>query len=272
MLDKAMSSQITAPYPYQARVDAIVLGGGDGEVVDPAIPVKGFVTILGKTMIEWVVDALYDAQSIHRIAVVVPDTSQLSDAVRAKADVLVDSDARFVDNCIAGIEAVRDGHHVLGVSADVPAITGEAVDDFVKQTLDAGVDYSYPIIRKEDMESQFPGAQRTYIKIKAGHVTGGNFLLGSPEVSYKVREVFQYLFDTRKNALKMAKVVGPKFAIKMAAGQLEIKDAEDKLSEILGGPCKAVFTNYAAVGADVDKPIDRQITERALTARSSVNN
>lgn len=253
---------------YIKSVNAVVLGGGDGEPVDGTTGPKGFVKILGRPMIEWVVDALIEAQTVHHIAIVVPDASLVSDELREKVDVVVENDGTFSDNCIAGIAAVRDGLHMLGVSADVPAITAEAVDSFVRQTLASGVDFSYPIIRKELMEKQFPGAVRTYVKIKDGHVTGGNFILGSAEISDQVKDIFQKLFETRKSPIKMARVVGFKFVAKFASGMLDVHDVEEKLSEFFEAPCAAIFTDDASLGADVDKPIDLEITERILKERA----
>ena len=252
---------------YTKSVNVVVLGGGDGEPVDGMNGPKGLVELLGRPMIEWVVDALREAQTVNNIAIVIPDASAISERLKEKVDYVVESDGGFSDNCIAGINAIRDALHVLGVSADVPAITAEAVDDFVVQTLQAGVDFSYPVIHKEDMEAQFPGSVRTYIKIKDGNVTGGNFLLGSAEISDQVKDIFQKLFETRKSPLKMARVVGIKFAAKFASGTLDVHDVEEKLSEFCEAPCAAIFTKYASLGADVDKPIDLEITRRVLEQR-----
>jgi NDP-sugar pyrophosphorylase family protein len=55
-----------------ARVDAMVLAGGEGAVIDPTVRVKGLVRIAGKPMVEWVVDALRAATTVAKIAVVAP--------------------------------------------------------------------------------------------------------------------------------------------------------------------------------------------------------
>ena len=55
--------------------------------------------------------------------------------------------------------------------------TPEAIDDFVTQSLAAGAEFSYPLIRAEDMEAQFPGSKRTYVKVAGGRVTGGNLVV-----------------------------------------------------------------------------------------------
>jgi len=249
---------------HENSVDAVVLGGGDGEPVDSTTAVKGLVEILGKPMIEWVVDALREAKSIREIAIVIPDASLISAELKSKVDHVVECDRSFTDNALAGVAALKRDLHVLGVTADIPAITAEAVDDFVEQTLEAHVDFAYPLIRQEDMEQQFPGAARTYVKIKGGPVTGGNFFLGSPDVAQRVKDILQQLFEARKHPLKMAKTVGPRFVFNLASGNLDVRDAEAKMEEVFGGPCAAIYTEYASIGADVDKPIDLKITEEAI--------
>ena len=86
------------------KVDAIVLAGGEGAVIDPAVAVKGLVPIAGRPMIAWVVDALRAAETIDRIAVVVPTTDDLG-AWTDQVDSLVLSDASFIDNVLAGFSA-----------------------------------------------------------------------------------------------------------------------------------------------------------------------
>ncbi|MCL4554674.1 MAG: NTP transferase domain-containing protein, partial [Actinobacteria bacterium] len=59
------------------KVDAVVLAGGAGEVIDPDARFKGLLPIAGKPMVEWVVDALKEAPSIAEVAVVVPTAEDL---------------------------------------------------------------------------------------------------------------------------------------------------------------------------------------------------
>ena len=58
-------------------IDAMVLAGGDGAIIDPTVSIKGLVPISGKPMIEWVVEALRAAETVARIAVVVPTAENL---------------------------------------------------------------------------------------------------------------------------------------------------------------------------------------------------
>ena len=49
-----------------------------------------------------------------------------------------------------------------------------------RQSLATGAEFTYPLVRAEDMEAQFPGSQRTYVKVAGGAVTGGNMTVMSP--------------------------------------------------------------------------------------------
>lgn len=253
------------------RVDALVLAGGEGAIIDPTVAIKGLVPIAGRPMIEWVVDAMRAAETIAEIAVVVPTNHDLGEWAE-KVDHLVISDASFMDNAIAGMAVFANDRHVLGATGDLPALTPEAIDDYVRASLEAGADVSYPLVREEDMEAQFPGSQRTYVKIAGGPVTGGNMMVLSPELVKRNREIGQRLFETRKSPVAMARVIGVPFIFKYVTGRLRVDDVERKMEQLLGGRCAAVYTTHASIGADVDKPIDVVVAERVLYQRASGRN
>jgi len=245
------------------KVDAVILAGGEGAVIDPTVHIKGLVPVAGRPMVEWVVDALRESSSIAEIAVVVPTAENLG-SWADKVDKLVINDGRFIDNALAGVDSFRNDRSVLVTTGDLPALTGAAIDDFVEQSRARGADFSYPLVTEEDMIAQFPGSERTFVKISGGPVTGGNMMVITPALAEKAREIGQRFFETRKSPLKMARVVGPKFVWKMARGTLDPSDVEAKLGALLGGTCAAIYTRHASIGADIDKPIDVVVAERVL--------
>lgn len=253
------------------RVDAVVLAGGDGAIIDPAVRIKGLVPVAGKPMVEWVIDALRAADSIAEVAVVVPTAENLG-SWADKVDKLVVSDSDFIHNVVAGVDSFRNDRSVLVTTGDLPALTPEAVDDYVQRSLEAGADFSYPLVPRHEMEAQFPGSQRTYIRLVSGSITGGNMVLLSPSLVHRNTDIGQRLFETRKSPIKMARIVGPKFIIKLVTGRLDPADVEVKMGELLGGTCAAIHTTYASIGADVDKPVDVIVTERVLYERNGSRN
>ncbi|MBE0475598.1 MAG: nucleotidyltransferase family protein [Coriobacteriia bacterium] len=244
-------------------VDAVVLGGGDGGVIDPSCRFKGLLPIGGRPMIEWVVDAMRAAELVHEVAVVVPTAEDLGPWVD-KVDKLVVSRGGFMTNVAAGVDSFRSDRPILISTGDIPTVIAADVDSFVRASIATGADFTYPLISKEDVLAAYPGSERTYVRLATGAVTGGNMALVNPLLVRTNREIGQRLFDTRKNAIQMARILGLGFVVRLAAGRLVPAEVEAKMGQLLGGTAAAVFTDRAAIGADVDKPGDVVVAERVL--------
>lgn len=249
-----------------AKVDVVVLAGGDGVVIDEHARFKGLVPIAGKPMVEWVVDALIAASSVHEVAVVVPTAEDLG-SWADRAGKIVVSDGRFADNILAGIESFRTDRPVLLVTGDIPTLTPEAVDDFVARALERDADFAYPLVSREDVLEQYPGSERTFFKLKTGRFTGGNITMVAPVLARRSRELGQKLFELRKSPVKTVRLLGLRFAVDLMLGRLDPADVEVKATELLGGKGVAIVTRHASIGADVDKPADVIVTERVLYER-----
>jgi GTP:adenosylcobinamide-phosphate guanylyltransferase len=245
------------------KVDAVVLAGGDGVVIDPSCRFKGLLPIAGRPMVEWVVDALREAETVAEIAVVVPTAEDLGPWVD-KVDKLVVSDRPFMDNVLAGVASFRADRYVLVATGDLPTLDGHAVDTFVDAALAAGADFSYPLVPKEDMLAAFPEGQRTYFKLKSGSYTGGNVSLIAPNAAERNREVGQRLFELRKSALSLVRLLGFRFAVKFVLGWLEAEEVESKMKELIGCSGAAILVHEPSIGMDVDKPADVVLVEAVL--------
>lgn len=250
------------------KVDVVVLAGGDGAVIDPTSRFKGLLPIGGKPMVAWVAEAAREAETISEVAVVVPTAEDLGPWAD-QVDKIVVSDDDVLHNILAGVRAFRDDRPVLLTTGDLPALTPKAIDDFVERSLETGADFTYPLVRKEDMLEQFPGSDRTYVRLATGSVTGGNMMMVNPALVEQNVDIGKRLFDTRKSALQMARVIGMRFVFKLATGRLQVHEVEAKMEDLLGGKGAAIYTNYASIGADVDKPEDVVVAERVLHARGS---
>jgi GTP:adenosylcobinamide-phosphate guanylyltransferase len=248
------------------KVDAVILAGGDGEVIDPACRFKGLVPIAGRPLVEWVVDAFLDAGLVSQVAVVMPTAENLGGWVD-RVEKLVVSDREFMDNVLAGISAFREDRPVVVATGDIPLITGAEVDEFISQGLETRADFVYPLVRQEEIEAAYPGAARTYFKLKSGRFTGGNAMMVNPLLLPRAREIGQHMFDDRKNAVALVRTAGFGFVIKFLLGRLEPGDLSDKIRQMLGGSGAAVVVRRPSIAMDVDKPTDLVLAERILQAR-----
>lgn len=250
------------------KVDAVILAGGDGVVIDPTCRFKGLVPVAGKPLVEWVVDAFHSAETINEIAVVIPTAEGLGAWVD-RVDKLVVSDGMFMENVLAGAASFRVDRPVLVATGDIPLVTPEAIDDLVRASLETEADFTYPMVRRDQMEREFPGSERTYFRLRSGWHTGGNAMLVNPRLLPAARELGQRLFDQRKNAAGMLKIAGLGFVVRFVMGRLEPHDLAGKIEQLLGGTSAAVVTEHASLAVDVDKPSDLALVERALRDRAA---
>ena len=245
------------------QVDAIVLAGGDGSVIDPEISVKGLVEVAGKPMVQWVVEALRKAQQVREIAVVLPPGQDI-EKWQDLCDYVVLSDGMISENVAAGVKALSKRGHVVVSTSDVPSVSPDAIDDMITQSLQRGADLSYPLIPEVAMLEAYPGTERTFFKLREGRVTGGNVMVFDSHQLEYLTKLGQEAFEARKNPFKLANIVGMRFAFKLAAGKLSMQDIEDCLNNFVGLKCAAILSNYASIGADVDKPEDIPVIEAKL--------
>lgn len=248
------------------KVDAVVLAGGDGAVIDPTCRFKGLLPVSGKPMVEWVVDSLREAETVAGIAVVVPSAEELGSWVD-KPDKLVVSDRDFMDNVLAGSASFRNDRPVLVATGDLPTMRGDDIDEFVRAALATGADFAYPLIPRDVVESVFPGSQRTYFTLSTGEFTGGNIALIDPQVAVANRDVGQRLFELRKSATSTVRLLGLRFTLRFLLGRLDPADVERKMRQLIGASGAAVVTRRASIGMDVDKPADVVLVERTLYER-----
>lgn len=249
------------------KVDAVVLAGGDGAVLDPDIKFKGLLPVAGKPMVESVIDALRVCETIAEVAVVVPTAEDLGPWVD-KVDKLVVSNGPFFENVEAGVRAFRAKRSVLITTGDLPALDPRDVEEFLGKSIAEKADFSYPLIPKEVLLHQFPGSKRTYIRLVQGEFTGGNMMMVNPYLVEQNRKIGQRLFDTRKSPLQMARAIGFRFVLKLVLGRLDVNDVEAKMGELLGGKGVAIYMKGASIGADVDKPADIVVAEKVMYSKA----
>lgn len=215
---------------------------------------RAMLEIGGKTMLQRIVDALRGSPSVGRITAIGHVQAEGLDAVVEPGDTLI-------ANIRRGLEAVGPCEIVLIVSADVPMLTSEAVEDFLTRSRGLGADLAYPIIRKADCEARHPELRRTYLRTGDGVFTGGNIMLVRPEFIQRNWQAIENAYAARKHVLQLARMIGLGTLLRVIVGQvfpsvLSVSALEKAVSRMLGGKVAAVISSYAEIGEDVDKPSD----------------
>jgi GTP:adenosylcobinamide-phosphate guanylyltransferase len=246
--------------PMTQIYDAIVLAGGQGSGIVATQPVKGLIEIEGRPMVAWVVDALHAASAINRIIVVIPPGS--ARGAWAQDITVIEHKGDLISNCESALAVIDGTRPLMWISADIPALTAEAIDGYAAEVAKRAVELSYPLIREDDINQKFPGSVRTYLRLKEGRMTGGNLFTCTLEVANKVKPLMSGFIDARKDPMATVRMLGPSIATKFALGTLSIADVEKRVYKLFGIVGAGIVTPYVGIGVDVDKPTDLVLMER----------
>lgn len=217
----------------------------------PDVTQKADVPINGRPMVEHVVSALSAVSAIKRVNV-----------ARGEGDSLV-------ANLLGAIRTLDlAGDDYLLISAcDIPFLTSQAIDDFL-ENCEPGFDVYYPIVRREACEQRFPGVKRTYAKLREGTFTGGNLFLVKASVLPPLTEILERFFRLRKSPFRLAQLFGfgllTRFLLSSVFGTLPMRDVEQRVLKLAGIRAKAVISNYAEIGTDIDKVSDLMLVKQGL--------
>jgi CTP:molybdopterin cytidylyltransferase MocA len=254
------------------RADAVIMAGADndGRLAEVSgAEYEALILINGKTMLEWVLEGVLRAERVDRVIIVGPVDAlsdiveSLPDAVRSRV-VLVEQRGSMIDNLMAGIEQVPDSKKALALSSDIPFITGEALDGFIKLCEETPAQVHYSLVPRSVNEARFPGVQRTYINMADAVVTGGNAFMVEPGIVRRNYDVIKQALGMRKKPLALLSMLGLPFIIKYLIGRLTIEDVERKAKTWLDIVGRGVIVPYAEIGVDVDKPSDYELACRVL--------
>ncbi len=242
------------------KLDAVVLGGGklkSGQA-------KASIKLGEKTLIDLVVNTLRDCSDISKVIVTsVPKGYKPEAAV----DDLIEDTGDLIENIVLAIDKAK-GDYVLLVSSDIPLLEAKHVSEFVKLCSRIKGDIYYPLIPKSAM-GRLGSMKRTYFKLDRTDFTGGNIMLIRKELWQANADNARQVFANRKSPLKLARLVGAMFIIKLALGRLSVEEVEHKTSNILGGLVKGVIIRHPEIGSDIDKEEDLQFMQTFFTASAA---
>lgn len=247
---------------------AIVLAGGQKQGLNhDTNPVsEALVPIGNKCMVEYVVEAIEKSKYIEEIIIAGPK-KELEGIFGRERYRLCPSGNSPVASFLNALKSVRPYQgKILVVTADVPLVTTQAIDDFIEACSGIEGNLFYPIVSKEINEQKYPGVERTYVKLKDGVFTGGNLIFLESHIVEKCVAVAEDLVRLRKKPFMLASYIGWTILIRYVLGILTLKDAEEKVSEILGVQAKGIVSSFPEIGIDVDKESDLMLVKKRLSS------
>ncbi len=254
---------------------AIILAGGKAKppfAEKFGVTNRAMVNLAGdKTMLDFVVDAVAGAVCVGQIFVigdvaVTPVAGQI-------APTILPSGKSLIDNIIIGLNTAKtpSEDRVLLVSADIPFVTSQAIDDYSKSALASEADFCYPIIPMDDYRRQYAQMKRTTLKVREGEFTGGNVMLMRAAVLKDHPEPIHAAYAARKSPFALGGLLGWGLLLKIVASQvafpnlITIPELEKGVGRVLGNCiARAIVTKHASIGTDIDKPDDVAIARQIL--------
>lgn len=249
---------------------AVVLAGrrNDGRLaVDSgAATWEAMIDLAGRPMAARVLDALAAAHGVRGGAVVGPAPLE---AYLPPGFERVEPVGDSVANLRAGLGRRPPwAGRTLVVTSDIPLLTSAMVDDFLARCGDGELDVYFPVVRREVAEARFPGVRRTYVRLRDGAYTGGNLFLVRPEVLVGSADggddLLARMVRWRKAPWRMAVALGPALVWGAVVGRWDLARVEREAARRLGVRGRAVVTEHAEVGVDVDKPSDLALCREVL--------
>ena len=230
---------------------------------------KVLINIAGKSILQWVLDAVNQSKSINHVVVVgMGDVEGLNSKLPVS---FVAPHASLLENIEVGINKVleidRKTEKVMLISGDLPGINGLMIDWLAGVIGMDSYEFYYPVIERSLMEKIFPGAERTYVRMKEGEFCGGD-LIGLRTSMLKKNDLRgRKLVESRKNPLKQAWILGLDICVRLATGRLSLDRDVPVICKRLGINGKAIISPYAEIAMDIDKPHHLTVMEKYLTSK-----
>ncbi|MHC2994371.1 MAG: nucleotidyltransferase family protein [Candidatus Atribacteria bacterium] len=224
---------------------------------------KALIMVKDKPIIEYVIDALNNSKNIDKVLVVGP-RNELYPYIGKKVEEILEHGNSILENMEIGLNYFNSENNLLLLASDIPLITSQAIDEFIKKCVEREAYIGYPLITKENIIRKYPETKRTYVNMKEGTFCGGNIAFFKPEVFFQKRELIKELYNNRKATWKYVKILGLKFILKFLFKTLTLDEIEKRLTKILDYKSIAVMVSYPEIMIDLDKPSDLEVIKKYL--------
>jgi GTP:adenosylcobinamide-phosphate guanylyltransferase len=258
-------------------MDTIVTAGGVPRPKDPLYEYtqgknKALLTLAGKPMVQWLLDALGGSLNVDRVWIIgLPENSDLS---CKKPLFFISDQGSMLGNIAAGARKVQEltpaAQKVLVASSDIPTITTKVVDWVITEADRSDHDVYYTVITRKVMETRFPGSRRTFIHFKDMEICGGDIALIRPGLAGRESDLWHRISAARKSVFKQAALLGYDTLFLLLLRLLTLEGAVQRASKALKVSGKALVSPYAELGMDVDKPFQFDILHADLKQRAGL--
>jgi len=251
----------------KTSVSVLILAGQREGVVDPlcaaaGVERKAIIPILGKPMLNYVLDALTAAKLTAPYHV---------SGFAADYDVRLTQSPSAPGPAGSAHAALTDGitFPCLVTTCDHPLLSQEMIEIFISGAVKSGADFCVGLAPKSVIQPAYPETMRTYWKFSDTPVSGCNLFYIANEKGLAVIEFWKEAQHLRKQPLKLARMIAWGLVAKYMTGRLTLDAAFSYVSKRLNITAVPVLIPIAEAAIDVDKPSDKELVEKILAGRAA---
>lgn len=261
-----------AALPFTAVVLAAQRSGRlDPMAAEAGATHKCLVPILGRPLLQYVLEALAPVAGLSRIRICIePDAVEAVRAVPGASGELgvpvdfVPSAETITDSAYASSEGV--GEAIVITTADNVNLTPAAVRALLERVR-AGAEGVLALARKEQVLAAHPEGQRRFYDLSDGAYSNCNvYAIAGAEVM-RLAEAFREGGQFARNPSRLRRIVGPLNILLFHFRLVSLDGAMKRLSRRVGLRIEAVVLEDGAHAVDVDNPRTYRIAEAILRRR-----
>lgn len=258
----------TAP-PFTAIVLAAQREGRlDPMAAEAQVTHKCLVPILGRPLLQYVLEALAAVPGLSRIRICIEPTAvEATRAVRGASGELgipvdfVPSAATITESAYVSAEGVDEA--IVITTADNVNLTPGAVQALLRP-IRAGAHAALALARKENVLAAHPEGQRRFYELSDGAYSNCNiYAVAGPRV-LRMAEAFREGGQFARNPGRLRRIVGLVNMLLFRFRLVSLERAMERLSRRVGLRIEAVELEDGAHAVDVDNPRTYRIAEAIL--------
>ena len=256
-------------------MDAIIYAHGTPQANDPLYNYshgnpKALIDIAGKSMIQWVLDAIGNTKEIRNI-IICGLSSKITLTCKKPLSYLPDKGNPSA-NILAGANKSRELDHtnkyVLIIPSSIPVLRPEMIDWFINTTKRTKDDLYFSLCPRDAVEQTSMNIKPDYIGLEDTEVSNINIYIA--DINFILNSLIKWdeLLDNHKSLLYQAADLQWSLAFPFILRRMTLQQATTRVSERIGAKCRAIVWPYAEPCMDVGKPDQLEMLRRDLARQA----
>ncbi len=221
-------------------------------------------------MLVRVVQALRGAQRVGRIAISIDDASvldavpELGAQIREQALEVRASGSSPAASVAEELTRLPASEGLLVTTADHALLTAQIVDHFAERASARDADVCVGMVAASVLLEAFPEASRTFLRLRGERFSGANLFLFRGPQARRATAFWSRVERFRKQPWRLVSAFGPLNLALFLLRRLDLEEAFERASRVIGARVRAVPLPFAEAAIDVDKPADLELVSRIL--------